>query len=94
MLSLVWMITTPTYSSAQVVALSVTSRLIEPRTVLSTALACYFVNVWTICIVSGFRLVEDRLSRLMVCFRVGRWLFGVGEDNGEGTPLESEGGSK
>jgi hypothetical protein len=88
------MITTPTYSSARVVALSVTSQPIEPKTVLSMALACYFVSVWTIRIVSGFHLVEDRLSRLMMCLRVGRQLFGIGEDNKEGTPLESKGGSK
>jgi hypothetical protein len=49
---------TPTYSSAQVAALSVISQLIVPRTVLSTALVCCFVSGWTICIMSGFRLVK------------------------------------
>jgi hypothetical protein len=35
------------------------------------ALACCFVNVWAIRIVSGFCLVEDRLSRLTVCSQSG-----------------------
>jgi hypothetical protein len=71
MLSPVWMITTLTYLSAWVVALFVTSRLIEPKTVLSAA-ACCFVSVWMIHIMSGFGSVDDCLSRLMACFRVGR----------------------
>jgi hypothetical protein len=61
----------PTCSSAEVVALSVTSQLIEPKTVLSVALACCFVSVWMICIVSGSCLVEDCLSHLMACSQSG-----------------------
>jgi hypothetical protein len=54
MLSPVWMITTLTYSSVQVAALSVISQLIVPRTALNAVMVCCFVNGWMIRIVSGF----------------------------------------